>query len=434
MKTIVLAGNGPYLNRGCEAIVRGTVEILTEAFGDDCQFFNHSFGDASVVNRQQDEETDARIRHVALADSPGCLARFNGQYFYERLWGHQFVIPFLKNAYRYCPVFNVHKKAIQSAAVCLEIGGDNYTFDYGFPMRFFCLDDHLKAMNQSAPLILWGASLGDYSKRNQKEQKVMTNRLAQFDHIFVREHESHEWLRSRGLNRLTLMGDPAFVMQPMEPDWTKAMFIMPQDALGINLSPLIGKYIYPSREKWLAKAREIVESLASGFKCNLLFIPHVTASLSETDDTVIKNTDDWVFLDDLRNSLSPDIRSRTALVPKNLNAAELKWIISQCKVFIGARTHSTIAALSSFVPTLSLAYSLKARGINKDIFGHLEYCIGLNEATPQTLCKTINTMISDDIKIREHLKLKIPEIQQRAYEAGQTLKRLISRVGNNAKS
>ena len=51
------------------------------------------------------------------------------------------------------------------------------------------------------------------------------------------------------------------------------------------------------------------------------------------------------------------------------NAAELKFIISKCVFFIGARTHSTIAAYSSQVPTLVLGYSVKSIGIATDIFG-----------------------------------------------------------------
>ena len=58
------------------------------------------------------------------------------------------------------------------------------------------------------------------------------------------------------------------------------------------------------------------------------------------------------------------------VIPPIYNAPETKWIISKMKFFAGARTHSTIAALSSYVPTLSFAYSIKAKGINKDIFGH----------------------------------------------------------------
>ncbi len=32
--TFILAGNGPYDNRGCEAIVRGTVKILRHYYKD----------------------------------------------------------------------------------------------------------------------------------------------------------------------------------------------------------------------------------------------------------------------------------------------------------------------------------------------------------------------------------------------------------------
>ena len=48
---------------------------------------------------------------------------------------------------------------------------------------------------------------------------------------------------------------------------------------------------------------------------------------------------------------------------------ELKGYIARCRMFIGARTHATIAAYSSLVPTLVVGYSVKARGIARDLFG-----------------------------------------------------------------
>ena len=50
-------------------------------------------------------------------------------------------------------------------------------------------------------------------------------------------------------------------------------------------------------------------------------------------------------------------------------ATELKGYIAMCSFFVGARTHSTIAAYSSNVPTLVIGYSVKSRGIAKDLFG-----------------------------------------------------------------
>ena len=51
------------------------------------------------------------------------------------------------------------------------------------------------------------------------------------------------------------------------------------------------------------------------------------------------------------------------------NSEQLKSIISNAECFIGARTHATIAAYSSTVPTLVVGYSVKAKGIAKDLFG-----------------------------------------------------------------
>ena len=61
--------------------------------------------------------------------------------------------------------------------------------------------------------------------------------------------------------------------------------------------------------------------------------------------------------------------SSAPLIPDTLNTREYKAIISQCKVFIGARTHSTIAAYSTCVPTFVFGYSIKSLGIAKDLFG-----------------------------------------------------------------
>ena len=51
---------------------------------------------------------------------------------------------------------------------------------------------------------------------------------------------------------------------------------------------------------------------------------------------------------------------------------ELKGYIARCRFFVGARTHATIAAYSSCVPTLVLGYSVKSRGIARDLFGNEE--------------------------------------------------------------
>ena len=51
------------------------------------------------------------------------------------------------------------------------------------------------------------------------------------------------------------------------------------------------------------------------------------------------------------------------MAPAFADSREAKWLISKCDWFCGTRMHSTIAGLSSGVPTSTLAYSGKAQGV-----------------------------------------------------------------------
>jgi colanic acid/amylovoran biosynthesis protein len=113
------------------------------------------------------------------------------------------------------------------------------------------------------------------------------------------------------------------------------------------------------------------------------------------------------------------------LVSPEYNAAETKWIISQMALFAGARTHSTIAALSSGVPTLSFAYSIKAQGINRDIFGHTDYCMEPTDLDAEGVAGRVSSMLDDSAAIKNDLAGRIPGIQRAALHAGMGLKHLV---------
>ena len=94
---------------------------------------------------------------------------------------------------------------------------------------------------------------------------------------------------------------------------------------------------------------------------------------------------------------------------------ELKGYIARCRLFVGARTHATIAAYSSLVPTLVVGYSVKARGIAKDLFGtEAHYVIPV-----QSLSRA-----EDEEPVREHLKEIMPAYKDRALMTGKEVDRL----------
>ena len=52
---------------------------------------------------------------------------------------------------------------------------------------------------------------------------------------------------------------------------------------------------------------------------------------------------------------------------KKLNYCQIRYVISKCNIFIGARTHAVISAYSTSVPAIALGYSIKSKGIAKDV-------------------------------------------------------------------
>jgi len=86
------------------------------------------------------------------------------------------------------------------------------------------------------------------------------------------------------------------------------------------------------------------------------------------------------------------------------NAEELKGYIARCRFMVVARTHASIAAYSTQVPTLVVGYSVKARGIAKDIFGTEEnYVLPVQSLTHENeLVKGFQWMMDHEADIKEH--------------------------------
>jgi colanic acid/amylovoran biosynthesis protein len=126
----------------------------------------------------------------------------------------------------------------------------------------------------------------------------------------------------------------------------------------------------------------------------------------------------------LANRLSmPD---RVIVLGDNYNASQTKYVISQCDYFIGARTHSTISSLSSGVPTLSIAYSPKAYGINQKIFGHTNYVIPISSLSGGALLEKFNLLRHDRQKVVEQLIKLMPIVKEEAYSGGRYLAELLN--------
>ncbi|PWR72769.1 polysaccharide pyruvyl transferase family protein [Methanospirillum lacunae] len=408
----ILAGNGSYENRGCEAIIRGTTKILRKFYCDPKFICLSHFQSEKIFQYQSRNEIDRNIIHISSSN-------FNRNIVLKNFWKlntwrdiyHFFLKPESINRRVYKNMFPY----LHSSTAVLSIGGDNYSLDYGIPKLFTTLDDLV--LEHQKPLFIWGASIGPFNQIG-KYEKYMSQHLNKVTGIFARESATTDYLHSIEVRKnVSTVADPAFLMEHEKPKGIDDYISLEKDSIGINLSPMMAKYVTGGDiEAWVLMASEIIQEICSKSDSTIYLIPHVTSL----------HSDDYRFMKEIFSRISCK-KNKCVLIPPSYTASEMKWIISQMTFFIGSRTHATIAALSTSVPTLSLGYSLKAKGINQDIFGHNNYSLGPDKINSKTVVDMFSSMQERESEIRRELDLKIPTIKELALSAGDILKNVLDK-------
>lgn len=409
----ILFGNGPFLNHGCEAILRSTIDILTEEFGP-CRFTNSLFYwrelgfvdnlGAEVVHqvpvppKQQSQPPAKQVRKY----SPKWFKRKLAPYLTSRY--SKYMLP------RPAELFESH---LPEAIAAIAVGGDNYSLDYhGVARR--CFQANAEVLKYNKPLVLWGASIGPFTKDRDFE-KFASRELKKVSLVCARESKTVEYLQSIGVSKnVRQVADPAFVLKtsPIENDSPELQMIR-RPCIGMNFSPLMARY-WNQTKPWEDCVYECIIEMLNTFDLPIILVPHV----------ICPTNDDHHFMQTVVERLNVPQR-RLILIGREYDCMQLKWLISHLTVFVGCRTHATIASLSSSVPTLSIAYSMKAEGINKDIFGHNNWSILLNELTPDSLIERVNALLSTKDQVKNFLDQRMPAYKAQARIAGQYLKNLL---------
>ena len=90
---------------------------------------------------------------------------------------------------------------------------------------------------------------------------------------------------------------------------------------------------------------------------------------------------------------------------------------------IASRTHASIAAYSTRVPTLVVGYSIKAQGIAQDLFGTTDHYVVPVQSlrTPYDLITHFKWLMQNEEQIKKHYIHKIPSYIEQAIKARETL-------------
>ena len=236
---------------------------------------------------------------------------------------------------------------------------------------------------------------------------MMKEDLEGYDIIFARETKTCNMLIKKGFNNVVKCTDPAFLMEKQVCTFVNET--KNKKYIGFNISPLTLS-CSPDPEKMFEAVVGVIQSVLEKTDYDILLIPHVYGS--ESDHAVHCR---------IASTLSNE---RINVIPENFTAPQLKHIISCCEAFIGSRTHATIAAYSTCVPTLVLGYSVKSVGIAEDLFGTSDgYVLKVQEGfTRESFEKHVMRLIVEKDSIKEHLHNVMDTYVKNAYIISEVIK------------
>lgn len=383
MSKILMYYHSGAKNHGCEAIVRSTAAILKKDLilystkkSEDC-----IYGLDKVVNVKEDIAKPLKKRSLA--------------YFYAAL-EHKI----RKDDYKYTVL--THKDffdQIGKGDICLSIGGDNYCYKGRDILGYYNKEIH----RRGGKTVLWGCSFepSDMTKKIGED-------LSKYDLIVSREGISYSILKKVNSNTI-LLPDPAFQLEYEILPFPEG--VRQGNIVGINLSPLVTQY--GNKGLIIDNYKNLIEYILKSTDYQIVLIPHVVKDYD----------DDRVILRDIYNSYRGVNR---VFLLDDYNCMQLKGFIARCIFFIGARTHATIAAYSTCVPTLVTGYSVKAKGIARELFGtDKDYVVSVQDfGTKEDLKIAFQWLQNRENEIKNLLAGKMPEYCSRILQAKEYIERL----------
>lgn len=390
MKKIFLYGHNGSGNHGCEAIVRSTSKILREVFKD----INITLASGNI----EEDKRYGLDKVVNLVNEKNKVDKFTFPYInaYLNLKVLKNPIEAEKLSYRKT-FYNIDKDT-----VAFSIGGDNYCYP-GYE-RFTMLHNMLR--EKGIKTVLWGCSV-----EPSKIDEFMKQDLLNYDLIIARETLTYDALKKIGAN-VKLCPDPAFQLNKVEKELPKNF--IENNTVGINISPMImrNESIHGIT---MENYENLIDYIISNTDMNVALIPHVIWE---------DNNDDRIPCTELFNKFKHT--DRVSII-KDTNCEEIKGYISRCRFFVGARTHSTIAAYSTCVPTLVIGYSIKAKGIAKDLFGTYDnYILPVqNLYKKDDIVNSFKWIIENENKIKKDLDKFIPYYKQKVLTISTAIKELV---------
>ena len=372
-KKILIYGVSTYKNRGVEAIINSTLnQIDTSKYDISIASYDLSY------NTKFYKDKVKYIDHYKINNLTEEEKKLEEKYYNMPFDYHNFELLYQSDVV----------KEMENADICISAGGDNYCYP---PCSWlYALDEKSHSLGKNT--VLWGSSLFE-----EIDDLELIENLNNFDVLVIRESLTLNAVKDIvDEDKIVFAKDPAFSLKLKRVklnDWYKKN----KEYVILNVSPLTIK-----NEDGYNSIVSLINHILNKTKYSVCLLPHVT-------------TEECSDLDILRDLKKEFKNERVYLEKGKYDCQELKYIISKSKLVVAARTHASIAAYSTCVPTLVIGYSVKSKGIAKDLFGTYEnYVIDSNELTDESIIEKFNFIEKNRSKIIKTLQKQMPLIIEEA--------------------
>lgn len=250
----------------------------------------------------------------------------------------------------------------KKADFVLDIGeGDSFADLYGVKRLRKENRIHKLAQLFRKPYGLLPQTIGPFDSKEGQAIGYAALRKAQF--VMARDRQSLDAIRENlpDYEHVQEYIDMAFVLpyKPVEMGHELTN-------VGLNISALLWNGGYNGKNQFGLKAdyqeviREIIAWLLAETDARIHLVPHVVPINAKVED-------DYLVAERLAKELNSD---RIVVAPRFQTPIEAKSYIAGLDFFMGSRMHATIAAYSSGVPVVPLAYSRKFNGLYRDTLNY----------------------------------------------------------------
>ena len=289
--------------------------------------------------------------------------------------------------------------AVESADLVVSCSGGylNATGTVSGDLSVYCtLAPIIIAERLGTPVIFAPQSVGPFG--HERQRRCARRALQGADLVMVREDVSYELVESLGVKSATLRRevDSAFAFQPGASDGWRDRLSLSPDEVVVGVTARV--WLPAPRQEQLDRAlARFIDHVHSNPGFRVVLIPQNTSALVGEDDRDVNRR----IAGYCRGGRTP------ILVEERCDPTEITGLYASLDFLVGMRFHSVIFALTSYIPSMTIEYHYKSRGIMKDL-GLEEWVLALDDVTDDQIITLFDRLVRQKREYKTHLRHVLP--------------------------